>query len=570
MILDLLTIKNIILKNPNKNMLQAGQTYSQKLRMHMYGDNLDNYITLIKGFERPHIHEARKKYCKSNKDLFARLGRPIDKVFSARGGSVYYNLNDRQDRIAATLASNVQVEGHSVRQWMEDIWRPHYLDDPFGVIFMEIMPVQQALQAVKKGVSFVYPTYKASSTIYDYQPKGSGFEYIIFNVTSDDKEAAGFTKDDLIYRVVDDAFDYWIRVSDRNVFVLPNHTFPNYFMQVPAMINSDIPDPLNDGYVLSLFDSVIDLAQEFLTKGSIKVTHDFMHGFPKYSEFADDCNNCNGSGFVGGESCPECKGTGKRPMTEVSKVKLLEWPKDKNDAIILPNEVGGYIEPSKTYHDIATNDMATLETCMMSTLWGTQNQVRSQGMQTDGQQTKTATEVISDYKPMEDRLKAISKSAETRHKFIIDSIIRVQMKMQAYAGSSVSYGRRYIIEGPDVLKQNYLSARQAGAPIAILDDLLNKYYDSEYESDEISLGIAKKLIYVEPFVHNTIAQCRGFGLPDADYKAKLFFQEWLSLQSDGFLLASDIATLRQSLYQYSQVKQLPVEQPVNITERVAN
>jgi len=82
MILDAAQIKEIILTNPNKSIVDKARLNNKKLRMHLYGEGMDGEISNIPGHEGDELKSLRKKYAKSNRDLFARMSRPIDKVFS--------------------------------------------------------------------------------------------------------------------------------------------------------------------------------------------------------------------------------------------------------------------------------------------------------------------------------------------------------------------------------------------------------------------------------------------------------------------------------------------------------
>lgn len=559
MILSIAEITDIIKNNPNKALITKAQQYNSKLLTHLYGIKLEFYekMNTVDGFEKPSLRTLRVKYSKSNKDLFNRLSRPIDKVFSARGGSVYYKLSEQQDKYAAQLSMNIRG-GLSVKEWIQKFWLPHFLDDPNGFLFMEIMPLQQALKAKAEKRSFVYPTYKSITTVYDYLPNGTSLEYIVFNLSNAEKKAVGFREADQIYRVVDDAFDYYVQRQGENVVIIQGQILPNYFASVPAILNSDFNNPNIDGQMLSLFDEIIELADQFLLKSSIKVTHDFLHGFPKYWEYADTCIKCNGSGLYEGNKCPDCVGTGKHIMTKVSDSKLLTHPQSKEDPIVTPN-IAGYVSPDKTYWEISTNDLQFLEDLMTYTLWGSSSNQKTQGMATDGQQTKTATEIMSDIKPQADRLEVISEAAEKRHKFILDNVIKLNISA-TYPGASVKYGRRYIIEGPDVLLYNYTDAKNKGIAYSVLDDLLVKYYESEYHSDPIKLSMQKKLMKVEPFVHLSTLQVKTLMPSEDDYKAKLYFGEWLNTVNDQIILGSTEQQLRDRLYAYTSGKKLPQEQ----------
>lgn len=560
MILEHNQLKDIVLNNPNQALVLAGVKKNKRLRMHMYGEGLDTHLEVIKGFEKDWVKELRVKYTRSNKDLFSRLGRPEDKVYSARGGSIYYNLPEAQEKKARLLATDVR-DGYSIREWIENFWRPHYKDDPCGVLFLELLPQQQAVLAKQQGRSFVYPTYKSIQCIHDYQPKGVALDYISFKIEKAEKKAAGLKEEDQIFRVVDDAFDYYVKAVNNDIVILWDLTIKNFFGQVPGMINSDFIDPDMENSFLSLFDDVVGLADEFLRKGSIKVTHDFLHGFPKYSEFADDCGECKGTGFQDAEKCPTCKGTGKSAMVRVSDIKLLTWPQDKDQPIIKPTEVGGYIEPSKNYYEIATADLSLLEEYMTLTLWGTKSKLRTDGMAMGSNgDAKTATEIMDEVKPQADRLIPISKMVEKRIKFILDAVIRLQVAMN-YPGSSVNTGRRYMLEGPDAIWEKYADSRLKGVAISALDDLLVEYYEAKFTSDPVKLAIQLKLMKVEPFVHFKIGEVQMFKPGPEDYKAKLYFGEWLSEQNDGMILSQDITTLKQSLYEYAGKKQIVEDKP---------
>lgn len=557
MILASTDLRDIILNNPAKDIIAKHRMYSKVMQMHLYGAGLTESLEKIEHFEDPELHKARVKYTRSNKALFASLGRPIDKVYSAKGGSVNYNLSESQNKTASALAGKIR-DGISIKKWLDKSWTAHLKDDPGGIIFIELGTGNTMDNRFTK--PFCYPTYKASSAIWDYRSTGSYLEYVVFEMTESQIKAAGITEKGDYFRVVDDAFDMIVRRKGDEVDVLPGKTIPNYFSYVPAMLNSDIIDPTNDDIRLSIFDEVMDLAREYLIKGSIKVTHDFMHGFPKYWEHVDDCADCGGTGMIKGEKHSECKGTGKRIMMKVSDVKLLAYP-DKENPTVAPN-VAGYVEPSKIYYEIATADLNALQDAMQFTMWGNhaQPQVQASGKQ---DATKTATEIVTDQQPMIDRLTEISESAEKRHKFILDSLIKVQLA-PGYAGSSVSYGRRYHIEGPDVLLEKYNTARKNGVSVSLLSDMWQQYIESEYVSDPIGLEIATKLKGVEPAIHYTLDQVKMNGFPEEDLKAKMFYSDWLEQMNDNMLLLLSAETLKGLLYAYSGSKVLPQPEPAKV------
>jgi len=567
MILNIDDIKRILTENPNKDLVQNAKKYNKALRTHFYGEDLKGVLRKIDDFETDVLHKLRIQYATANKDLFNRLSRPMDKVYTARGGSVYYNLPEAGERKARQLLSDIGG-GISLKKWMETNWMQHYKDDPAGLIFMEIKPNPEAARLQSQGKSFVYPTYKSIQTVFDYLVNGQTVEYVVFSLDKKDLKAMGITEEGQYYRVVDDSADYIVkRQSGVNTLkngtevisefaIIEELTLPNYFTQVPAILCGNIPDTEHNQGVISIFDPIIEQANKFLVKGSIKVTHDFMHGFPKYWEYANDCDKCEGTGWVEAQQCPECKGSGHRPMTKVSDVHLLNLPQDKNDATITPH-VGGYIEPSINFHEIAVADLSMLEDIMAYTIWGMVPKIQTNGMSVskDGQ-TKTATEALTDIKPQADRLLTISSYAEKVHKFCMDSIIRLQIDIN-YSGASVNYGTRYMLESPEALWDKYQKAKSSGASDTALDAMLVEYYESVYFNDPIELAIKVKLMKVEPNIHRTIEQVKALGYDEDYLKRKMYFGDWKRTLTQAMLISFTSDQLNDQLSAYVSGITLP-------------
>lgn len=543
----------IIKENPNRDYISKYVEYNKNMRTHLYGESIEGKIKTIDGMEDQALRNLRAKYVKSNKDLFARLGRNIDKVFSARGGSIYYNMTEQLDKRALNMSSDIR-DGYSVKKWVENYWLPHLKDDPGGIIFMEIG------NGIQYPVGKAYPTYKCISDIYDYPPpNGSSLEYVAFKLSDSEKKAYNIEREGTLFRFVDDANDYLVLQNNQEIDILRGETIPNYFQVCPAITNSDIVSGKNEKYRVGFYDDVMELAEHFLLKGSIKVTHEFLHGFPKYWEYADDCNNCHGVKMVDGKECPTCKGSGKNVMVKVSDVKILNPPVGKDDAVIAPN-VAGYVEPSETYYNISTRELSVLEDVMNYTLWGVSDKKRAfapLGANNKTAPEATATEVIDDHQPMIARLSGVSESAEKRHKFIVDMCVLINLKQPDYLvkkGSSVNYGRRYLILNEDEVWQKYSDARKSNAPKTILNDLLRDFIETKYAGDPISKAINLKLLKVEPFVHMDDNTAKNLIENDLDLIQKLYFWEWADTLSLAEVMLNDVAQLKEMLKIYATEK----------------
>lgn len=544
MILELADIKRIITENPNQSLITKARDAARKLRMHLYGENMEGEIKPIDGHEKQALRDIRAKYAVSNKDLFTRLARPIDKVFSAKGGSVYYNLSDALNKQAVAASANV-TSGLSCKKYVENVWKAHFLDDPNGIILMEW------------DTERCYPTYVSSSDIFDYQLNGNRLEYLVTKLSAAQKSKYGIDEKSEAYRVYDDAFDYTVTRSGENITVLPVYTFENPFEHVPAILNSDFSDPQCTGLALSLFSDVIELADNFLQTGSIRELAKIRLAYPKYWQFATACPSCKGTKYVEGKTCGTCNGSGKAATVVPGDHMILDWP-EKDDVNVVPN-VAGFVEHPTAYFDNSKAELADLENAMALTIWGAESKRRPTGPTVQGQDVaKTATEIIDEIQPKVDRLTLISEQAERRHKFIIDHIIICQIQ-QNYGGASVNYGRRYMLESSDAIWTKYQDARQKGASGSILDDILIEYVETKYSGDPVGLAIQMKLLAVEPFIHNTAMEVKNLGAPAPDFLAKLYFSDWLATVQDTTLISSTAEELKKQLAEYVAGKQ--VQQP---------
>jgi len=95
--------------------------YHEKLDVHVNGDDVDEYLERINNYENPRQYELRKKFATSNKFVFENLLRPIDKIFSAKGGNRTYLTSTKQkDILLKTKLADIQY-GYSISDWIQKI-----------------------------------------------------------------------------------------------------------------------------------------------------------------------------------------------------------------------------------------------------------------------------------------------------------------------------------------------------------------------------------------------------------------------------------------------------------------
>lgn len=503
--------------------VKDAQKEQKRLNVHINGKNTAAYLETIDTIENANQLELRKKFLTTNRHVFANIARPIDKVFSAKGGGNIYNLNtDSKEKKLIDRLSNIR-HGKSIRKWIKDIQSNKYYSDPAGLVFFEWDKEK------------TYPTIKSINSIQNYRSDGRDLEWLLFAPIEDEK------KETKTYRFVDDTYDYTILEKDGAYTLLEELTYKNPFKKVPAIINSDI---INSDltYNESPFELIISLADHYLRTGTIKNLNEFLHGYPIFWRYLTDCKNCSGTGYIEGNECPKCNGSGKNLSKDITDIIQLERP-EAGEPVLAP-DLAGYVTPDIASWQEMRTEQDTLQTLMELTVWGSK-------MVRDAD-NETATAAFLNVQPANERLNGFSDAFEDMEKKMTDLIGVFYLK--SYEGSSISYGRRYLVESPDAIWKKYQEAREKGISKVALDYLLIQFYQSEYSNDLKNLSIAQKSIRLEPFVHKTDEELINLPVTEEDKKAKVYFNEWFKQLSTIDLLSKEVKALETEFKTYLNTK----------------
>jgi len=224
---------------------------------------------------------------------------------------------------------------------------------------------------------------------------------------------------------------------------------------------------------------------------------------------------------------------------------------DGTGKISFPTKWSGQDSPDPAPWELMRDEMSVLYQFMFETKWGYTPTPKAQVSAPKGD--KTATQVLDESNNKSQGLYAYSEWAEGIEKFVIDLCAGLMYGSQ-YKGCSVNYGDRYIMEGPDEICIKYKDARSSGGSQAILDSLLQDYYESKYYGNPIALQIALKQMRVEPWVHLTLRETQGLSATDLDKACKMYFSEWASTLNDMDWIQGSDDGLRAALIEYSQPK----------------
>jgi hypothetical protein len=579
-------IQFIVLKNPNKDIIDAGKQMNEKLRMHVHGIGMKEAIKHCEHFASKELYDVQKKYAISNKDLFGRLLQQEDMVFSARGGSTYFSLPESEEEQLHTILDDVKY-GLSLRKWVKNFALQAYRCDPMGIIFIE---VDEQGEEIVPGVTTrpnPYPTYKSIQTIYDYLPNGRTLEYVCFRLTVGEALTFGIsdiglkdrkaTENSDYFRFVDDAKDVIVQRKDDTVILTTNisqqNPLPNPWGKTMAFVVSDLIQYDNPKCFVSPLDLVVELADSFLNDRSVRDLQKKYHGFAKAVEPLLQCPTCEGQGLIRGGKCPDCstpngdKGTGYKMRTKVSDVARFPLSIFEDGSGFDFNKVFGYVSPDIKGWEKQDASLEDLEELMEMTYWGTVRMQRPKpGSQPGGGEAITATESTSNDQPKEAKLNMVADWAEKTESMIADYIGRYWFT--TFKKSSISYGRDYILRSPEEYKDIYVDLRTKGAPDSALDMAYKKWKQAEFKNNPVQLAIEMKKFQVEPFPHINTGNIKLVVTDFNDINCKLYFGEWSNTIPEGKWASpsSTAVSLREELKAYVLAKgikePLPDKKPI--------
>ena len=489
--------------------IENSRKESKELKALISGkDFVKELISKIEHIEGEKRAEARKKYSRSIKDFFERLLRPIDNIYSATGGSRRVELKGDNMELVFKQLSNIKG-GVTLHKWVEDHWMNVYHNDPGGLVFLEYEVVEE------RAVS--YPTYKSIDVIRHYEPKGQKIEYVVFEPkTGKDGEQ--------IWRVVDDLMNYVIIEKGDSYSVLEDFTFEHPFGECPGVINSNIVDIL-DPYELrkSPVDTIVGVSKEYARDQSVKTIYKFLHGVPIQWRYVTQCRTCHGTGKDGSGNCQKCDGKGFYESKDVTDLVNIPTPK-KDEQIVTP-DIAGFISPDLETWESYTEELEYLEKICFNTHWGTHVETGK---------NETATGRFIDIQPVINRLNKYADVSQWVEKTLAEWMVNglITSKSKEERVIEINYGRRYIIEGPDVILERYEKAKEKGDNTTILDRLFNEYLTSKYKNDPKWLHLNLKKADVEPYLHYTPEQVSTIFGPQEAQKKILFEEFWKPLDME--------------------------------------
>lgn len=544
--------------------------------MHVTGEGVVEFLEDLDSYETEAQKLLREKLAKSNRSTFAFIKRPCDKIFTAKGGAINYNLpQDKIDYLKSNLSTI--ADGLDIKKYLKKKVMKEYIVDPNGVLFVDIspegkletyvIPTKKIMWREAKGntvEAIIFEPYEKPEDKFKINEKGEKVSNILATVSNIEIKA-----EKLYYRVIDEDTDRIfirekrVRQGETNytydIYEEPGSNIDNYFGFVPALILGDEKCNNTDLFE-SIIEDLLEDADEALRDISVKTVHKLSHAYPRYWSYAQACTQCNGEGTVDyvtkqatdttdavieSRTCSSCGGDGAKKRTNPSDEVVVPVP--QGDDPILQKLMGFEspdLETARFYEDLVEKSCEK----MFKAMWGTTYE--------SGGKRETATGRYLDAHPVVDRLGDISDTFAKMHKFLLDCYGIVLLRKRNYE-SSVTYGRRYLFDGPDAILVKYQEVSRENISEVTKMDLAVRYIDAEYQYDAIERVKKKKLLKVEPF---PMISCEKImmmpALPDNEKLKKLYFSEWSNTLKDSELIFSTEEQLKSSLNNFIQSKTL--------------
>lgn len=538
MILTTEEIKDII-DVPQNEYIPDYKTEYERMSVLVSGGDVASLIEQVKGYENLDKRKLRENVARSTKDVVGYLLKPTQKIFTAAGFYREYVGTSKGVKDAIEKYLEMLPQGVSLRKWMQDYWMEAFITDPNGVILIE-----------RNDDGDSYPVYKSISVIHDYQHEWGKFDYLVLDYGERELEGDyDIPRVVKVYRVIDDEKDALFYLGNEGELVeysseTEPHDMGNPAGEVPALLVSDIMDMKTDGR-RGFLHSVDELLKECLRDTSVLSIYKFLHGFPIFWAYAMDCTTCEGEGVIANPrfndqlpvsdqnperiTCTTCHGTRLQTTKDVSDGVRLPLPRGEGDPVLAPN-IAGYIQPDLDTWKKMEDTINQMKRDMHFGVWGTH---------VEDEKSNTATGRYIDAQPVNDTLRVVSDMAERKEQQILEYIAALQFKSVKKEGIKVTYGKRFMIETPDVLWERYLEAKEKKAPISSLDYMYTRFLQGEYFGDAQLLDQKMKEFYLEPFPHYTLGDLKGIASAK-QMQEKLLYSDWVE-QAD---FAKDLSVLK--------------------------
>ncbi|MDD5010076.1 MAG: hypothetical protein PHC68_16940 [Syntrophorhabdaceae bacterium] len=564
MVLSDVQIVDKILRPERSDDIREAVALQNEMKVHVTGEGYEDALKRTMGKERA-IDFGLTRELRQPVTLFLtkKIKDELSRWKNTQGTRKTYRFGEKKEEEARFREILEKVwKNSSIEQfayWMNDAI---YTD--FNGFALVENPAKTKEGVIRDGIPYKgkaspYIIFKAIEDVQDFKQNGRKVEYLILKYGF---KMIAVTNGEAIrqqlFRVIDDNKDaiYYIR-EDQLVLDPDNIVIPNTLGYVPAIQIGDLLcHTLNDNVKTSCIHQVQPQLNDYMVRHAEHVSSEVQHAYPILAIKGQKCNyvHTNGSACSKGKihdengnevNCPRCGGSGAISIRNSSQVVLIP-ELDKQGKTYDPGKVGEYIVPPTRILEHQAKELDDLENTIIYSGTGIAKALAKSSIQ-------TATEIVLNIKPLEDKISSILDNIEIVECFLTDAIGRMIYK-NTYQGSEIHYGRKLNLREENVIQDEIEQAKRSGLPISYIRGLLQELIATRNRNSRTDMERAFMLLDLEPMAVYSLQEVLDSEYTSKEIKVyKMNFDDYI----DRFELEHGPVVLFEALKDYqSRIKKI--------------
>lgn len=492
MILTEQQIRDYILSPARSEEIRAGLKLQNDHKVHVTGEGYVDTLKKAIGETRAMQFGGERELSKPvTMFLTKKLRDELSRWKNTQGTRKTYDFGESQELV------------HNFRNVLNSVWKNGTIEDfadfindalytDFNGFAIVERPVKDGLFEIRDGIrqkpiGVPYIIFKGLEDVHDFMVNGKRTEYLIL------KFATG------LYRVLDDSGDYIYKLKDGEVFLSEDYpVIKNELGYVAAIqVSSTLASPLNDHIKTSPIHQTLPLLQDYLTSHAEHTISKILHAHPilaligqkcTYSKNGHACSNGKIFDDNGNETtCPNCGGVGAVVPKNSSEVIILPELDAQGNSFSMSN-IGQYITPPVEVLKYQADELQELERTIIYSGTGIKTLVKTE--------FQTATEIVLNLKPLEDKISALLDNIERVEEFMTDCIGKLYSAK--YRGCQIYYGRKLNIRDENLILNEIEASKRSGMPLSQIRLLVQELIVTRNRNSKQDLDRALILLDVEP------------------------------------------------------------------------
>ncbi len=551
-------IKERILRPERVDDIREARKLQDEMKVHVTGEGYIDALKRTMGNDRA-VEFGKTRELRQPVTLFLtkKIKDELSRWKNTQGTRKTYRFGDKIEiesefrKLLETVWKNSSIEDYAY--WMNDAI---YTD--FNGFALVENPAKTEQGIIKDGIPSKdepkpYIIFKAIEDVHDFKQNGRKVEYLILNYGSrtipTDKDPVTQT----LFRVLDDEKDAIYFIENQEVKLDPENTvIYNVLGYVPAIQIGDLLyTTLNDNIKTSCIHQVQPQLNDYMTRHAEHVSSEVQHAYPILAIKGTKCNykspegyTCSKGKIMNAErqevNCPRCNGTGAVVIRNASEVVIIP-ELDKQGKAYDPGSVGQYIVPPTEILEHQAKELDALESTILYSGTGIAKALAKSSIQ-------TATEIVLNIKPLEDKISSILDNIEAVEAFLTDAIGKMIYK-DDYKGCEIYYGRKLNIRDENLILNEIEQSKRTGMPISYIRTLLQELIATRNRNSRQDMERGFMLLDLEPLAIYSLEEVLTSEFASGEMKCyKMNFDDYI----DRFELENGPIMLYKALDKYQK------------------